>query len=199
MRVVIPARYGSTRLPSKVLKSLAGKPLLQHVHERAVASGAEAVVIATDDERVAAAASRFGADTMLTSADHQSGTDRVAEVVRERGWTDDVPIVNVQGDAPLIPPGSIQQVAALLQKHDTADLATFDSLLGYGASLVETGGPEPFVQAYSAEWCLLVFDFFPLHVLLSTRSLLAGAGADRNLLPGETRRDREMVSDCRVA
>ena len=81
----------------------------------------------------------------------------------------------------------------------TADLATFDSLLGYGASLVETGGPEPFVQAYSAEWCLLVFDFFPLHVLLSTRSLLAGAGADRNLLPGETRRDREMVSDCRVA
>lgn len=135
MRVVIPARYGSTRLPSKVLKSLAGKPLLQHVHERAVASGAEAVVIATDDERVAAAASRFGADTMLTSADHQSGTDRVAEVVRERGWTDDVPIVNVQGDAPLIPPGSIQQVAALLQKHDTADLATL---------CVNLNGPEQY-------------------------------------------------------
>ncbi len=135
MRVVIPARYGSTRLPGKVLKSLAGKPLLQHVHERAVASGAEAVIIATDDERVAAAASRFGADTMLTSADHQSGTDRVGEVARERGWADDVPIVNVQGDAPLIPPASIQQVTALLQKHDTADLATL---------CVNLDGPEQY-------------------------------------------------------
>lgn len=135
MRVVIPARYGSTRLPGKVLKSLAGKPLLQHVHERAVASGADTVVIATDDERVASVANQFGADTILTSVDHQSGTDRVAEVVRKRGWIDDVPIVNLQGDAPLIPPASIQQVTSLLQKYDTADLATL---------CVNLDGPEQY-------------------------------------------------------
>ena len=124
MRVVIPARYASTRFPGKVLKPIAGKPLLEHVYARAVSSGADAVVIATDDQRVVEAASRFGADTILTSADHQSGTDRVAEVARKRGWTDSAPIVNVQGDAPLIPPGSIRQAAALLEKHDTAHIAT---------------------------------------------------------------------------
>ncbi len=135
MRVVIPARYASTRFPGKVLKPIAGKPLLEHVYARAVSSGAEVVIIATDDERVVEAASRFGADTMLTSADHRSGTDRVAEVARQRGWTDDVPIVNVQGDAPLIPPGSIRQAAALLEKHDTAQLATL---------CVDLDGPEQY-------------------------------------------------------
>lgn len=123
-RIVIPARYESTRLPGKVLLELAGKPLVQHVWERATESGAGEVVIATDNERVAAAASGFGADVCMTSAACNSGTDRVAEVCTVRGWDDSQPVVNVQGDAPLIPPLSIRKVAELLVDNPSAELAT---------------------------------------------------------------------------
>lgn len=123
-RVVIPARFASSRLPGKVLLAIAGKPLLQHVYEQAAASGASEVIIATDDERVAVAAAGFGAEVSMTSTEHRSGTDRVAEVARDRGWGDEMPIVNVQGDAPLIPPASIRQVAALITAHPDADIAT---------------------------------------------------------------------------
>ena len=123
-RAVIPARYASTRLPGKVLLEIAGKPMLQHVWERAVDSGAASIVIATDDDRVADAARAFGADVCMTSADCHSGTDRVAEVCRLKGWSDDLPVVNVQGDAPLIPASSIALVARLLIDNPTASLAT---------------------------------------------------------------------------
>jgi 3-deoxy-manno-octulosonate cytidylyltransferase (CMP-KDO synthetase) len=123
-RVVIPARFESSRLPGKVLLAIGGKPMVQHVWERAMESGAGDVIIATDDERVASVAQEFGARVCRTSAACNSGTDRVAEVCREMGWQDDVPIVNVQGDAPLLPPASIARVADLLIENPAADIAT---------------------------------------------------------------------------
>ncbi len=123
-RVVIPARFDSSRLHGKVLLPLAGKPLVQHVWERASASGAGEVVVATDNADVAAAVRAFGGECELTSATCRSGTDRVAEVCVARGWHDTLPVVNVQGDAPLMPPGSIAAVAALLNRHASASIAT---------------------------------------------------------------------------
>lgn len=123
-RVVIPARYGSTRLPGKPLLDLAGKPLVQWVHERALRCGADAVVVATDDERIATVARGFGAQVMITSANHETGTDRIAEVASLLGWADDVMVVNLQGDEPLMPAALVRQAAALLASHPGADIAT---------------------------------------------------------------------------
>jgi 3-deoxy-manno-octulosonate cytidylyltransferase (CMP-KDO synthetase) len=123
-KAVIPARFDSSRLPGKVLLDIAGKPMIQHVWERVQESGAADAVIATDDERVADAAAKFGAQVCMTSSTCQSGTDRVAEVCQQLGWHDDLPIVNVQGDAPMLPPASIQRVAALLTENPSADIAT---------------------------------------------------------------------------
>jgi 3-deoxy-manno-octulosonate cytidylyltransferase (CMP-KDO synthetase) len=124
-KVVIPARLGSTRLPRKVLRDVAGKPLVRHVWEAARASGAEQVVIATDEEAVAAAARDFGAEVRLTAATHQSGTDRTNEVARAEGWDRDVVVVNLQGDEPLMPPALIREAARLLADDASADIATF--------------------------------------------------------------------------
>lgn len=124
--VVIPARYASERLPGKPLRDIAGKPMLQHVYERGTESGAAAVIIATDDERIVDAAAAFGADACMTSAEHKSGTDRLAEVARVNGWSEKVVIVNLQGDEPLMPPPLIGQCAALLD-DDRADVATLAS------------------------------------------------------------------------
>ena len=123
-RVVIPARYDSSRLPGKALLPLAGKPMLQWVHERAKSSRASEVIIATDDERIANAARGFGAEVALTARTHVSGTDRIAEVAKTRAWADDDIVVNVQGDEPLIPPAVINQVAELLAAHPRAEIAT---------------------------------------------------------------------------
>ena len=123
-RVVIPARFESSRLPGKVLLDVGGKPMLRHVWERAQESGADDVVVATDSERVADAARTFGAEVCMTSAACQSGTDRVAEVCAALRWRDDDIIVNVQGDAPLLPPASIRKVAELLDAHSGAAIAT---------------------------------------------------------------------------
>ena len=123
-RAVIPARFGSTRLPGKPLIDLGGRPMIQHVHERVLASGAAEVVIATDDERIRAAALGFGAEVQMTSAAHASGTDRLAEVALRRGWKEQDVVVNVQGDEPLLPPGLVRQCAALLVADAGADIAT---------------------------------------------------------------------------
>ena len=123
-RVVIPARFDSSRLPGKALLPLAGKPMLQWVHERARACGASEVIIATDDDRIATAAKAFGAEVAMTSRTHVSGTDRIAEVAVARGWADGDIVVNVQGDEPLIPPVVIDQVAQLLAANPRADIAT---------------------------------------------------------------------------
>jgi 3-deoxy-manno-octulosonate cytidylyltransferase (CMP-KDO synthetase) len=122
-KVVIPARFASTRLPGKALLPIAGKPLLQWVYERARAATSE-VLIATDDERIAATARGFGAEVAMTSPDHLSGTDRIAELVRERAWSEEQIVVNAQGDEPLLPAALIRQVAALLARHAGAAIAT---------------------------------------------------------------------------
>ncbi|MEH6825178.1 MAG: 3-deoxy-manno-octulosonate cytidylyltransferase [Motiliproteus sp.] len=122
--VIIPARYASTRLPGKPLLDIAGKPMIQHVYERACASEAQRVIIATDDQRIADAAAAFGAEVCLTSSEHASGTDRLQEVVKKQGlYADDI-VVNVQGDEPLIPPRIINQVAHNLAAEPLASIAT---------------------------------------------------------------------------
>jgi 3-deoxy-manno-octulosonate cytidylyltransferase (CMP-KDO synthetase) len=123
-RVVIPARHGSTRLPGKVLAPIKGKPMLQWVHERAGASGARSVWIATDDPAIADAARAFGAQARMTSAAHASGTDRIAELAVMESWPDTDVVVNVQADEPLMPPALIRQVAALLDSEPQAAIAT---------------------------------------------------------------------------
>ncbi len=123
-RIVIPARYASTRLPGKPLLPIAGRPMVEHVWRRALDTGASEVLIATDDDRIASVARAFGADVVMTSADHPSGTDRLAEVARSRHWADDAVIVNVQGDEPLLPPANVIQVAELLAAHPQAAIAT---------------------------------------------------------------------------
>jgi 3-deoxy-manno-octulosonate cytidylyltransferase (CMP-KDO synthetase) len=122
--IVIPARYGSTRLPGKPLLDIAGKPMVQRVWDQARRSGAADVVIATDDERIGEVAAGFGAQVCMTSPDHPSGTDRLQQVAAEFDWGDEHIVVNVQGDEPLIPPGVIDQVAANLSANDAAGVAT---------------------------------------------------------------------------
>ena len=122
--VVIPARFASTRLPGKPLLDIAGKPMIQRVFERACASSATRVVVATDDARIVEAAAGFGAEVLMTSPDHVSGTDRIEEVARQLGLAADDIVVNVQGDEPLIPPAVIDQVAANLAANRSAGIAT---------------------------------------------------------------------------
>ncbi|KQQ62385.1 3-deoxy-manno-octulosonate cytidylyltransferase [Pseudomonas sp. Leaf127] len=122
--VVIPARFGSSRFPGKPLKTIAGKPMVQHVWEQARKSSAERVVVATDDTRIVEACQGFGAEVLLTREDHNSGTDRLAEVAGKLGLAADAIVVNVQGDEPMIPPAVIDQVAANLAAHPEAGMAT---------------------------------------------------------------------------
>jgi len=122
--VVIPARYGSTRLPGKPLLDIAGKPMVQRVWEQASRSAASSLVIATDDARIREVAEGFGAQVCMTSTEHPSGTDRLQQVAREMAWNDEQIVVNVQGDEPLIPPAVIDQVAANLATRPQAGMAT---------------------------------------------------------------------------
>jgi len=123
-KIVIPARYASSRLPGKPLIDIAGKPMIQHVFERAQESLADEVIIATDDARIEQVARDFGANVCMTRADHPSGTDRLAEVAAIRAFDDSEIIVNVQGDEPCLPAALINQVADDLNKHQDADIAS---------------------------------------------------------------------------
>lgn len=123
-KVIIPARFASSRLPGKPLADIAGKPMVVRVAERAAQSGATEVLIATDHEGVRAAAERHGFAAAMTRADHASGTDRLAEVAAQRGWGDDILVVNVQGDEPFIEPGLIDRVAGELATDGEAAVAT---------------------------------------------------------------------------
>lgn len=122
--VIIPARYASSRLPGKPLLDLAGKTMLEHVWHQACASEAQRVVIATDDARVQEVAQGFGAQVIMTRAEHPSGTDRLQEAAALLGLPSHEVVVNVQGDEPLIPPELINQVAANLAQHPQASMAT---------------------------------------------------------------------------
>ncbi|MDX1654829.1 MAG: NTP transferase domain-containing protein, partial [Candidatus Competibacteraceae bacterium] len=123
-KVAIPARYGSSRLPGKPLREIAGRPMIEHVHRQALATGAEEVVIATDDEDIRRTAEAFGARVQMTAADHPSGTDRLAELAVALGWAEDDIVVNLQGDEPLMPPELVRQVAVGLQTHPEAGICT---------------------------------------------------------------------------
>ncbi|MBC2731483.1 3-deoxy-manno-octulosonate cytidylyltransferase [Thiobacillus sp.] len=123
-RVVIPARYASSRLPGKPLADIGGRPMVLHVLERALQAGAESVVVATDDARVQQAVEAAGHQALMTSPDHQSGTERLVEVAETLGWPDGTLVVNVQGDEPLIDPALIREAARQLVLHDDAVMAT---------------------------------------------------------------------------
>ncbi|MGK2952879.1 MAG: 3-deoxy-manno-octulosonate cytidylyltransferase [Thiobacillus sp.] len=123
-RVVIPARYASSRLPGKPLADIGGRPMVLHVLERALQAGAESVVVATDDIRVQQVVEAAGYQALMTSPDHQSGTERLVEVAETLGWNDDTLVVNVQGDEPLIDPALIREAARQLVLHDDAVMAT---------------------------------------------------------------------------
>ena len=122
--VLIPARYASTRLPGKPLSDIAGKPMVVRVAERALASGAERVVIATDDERIRSASAQHGIEAIMTRADHPTGTDRLAEAAAQLKLDDRAIVVNVQGDEPLLEPALIKGVAEELRAHADASIAT---------------------------------------------------------------------------
>lgn len=124
--VAIPARFGSTRLPGKPLRLIAGEPMVAHVARRALEAGASEVVIATDDARIVDALRPLGLRVCMTSSAHLSGTDRLAECAQQCAWPDDRIVVNLQGDEPLAPPDAIRTVAAALQRsgHEIATLAT---------------------------------------------------------------------------
>jgi 3-deoxy-manno-octulosonate cytidylyltransferase (CMP-KDO synthetase) len=124
--VVIPSRYASQRLPGKPLVDIRGKPMIRHVWERACASAALEVVVATDDERIAEACESFGAMVCMTGHQHSSGTERIAEVADIMDWSDDRVVVNLQGDEPTMPPSLLNECAALLDDR-TADIATLAS------------------------------------------------------------------------
>ncbi len=135
--VVIPARYASERLPGKPLREIAGKPMIRHVYERALASGAAEVVVATDDERIERAVKSFGGDACMTSTRHRSGSERLAEAIDLRDYGEDRIVVNLQGDEPLMPPELIHQVAEDLEHHSRADVTTLCSRIEEAAELFD--------------------------------------------------------------
>lgn len=130
-KIVIPARYESSRFPGKPLVDIHGKPMIQRVHEAAMAAGADEVVIATDSTLIGMAAEEFGAVVCMTREDHRSGTDRLCEVAEKLAWPDDTVVVNLQGDEPLTPPSIIRQVAVNLIENELADCATLYTGLNY--------------------------------------------------------------------
>ncbi|OZB06075.1 MAG: 3-deoxy-manno-octulosonate cytidylyltransferase [Idiomarina sp. 34-48-12] len=122
--VIIPARYASSRLPGKPLAMIGNKTMIQRVYERAAAAGAAEVIVATDDQRIIDAVEAFGGRAMMTSPHHNSGTERIAEVIDYLAIADDQVVVNVQGDEPFIPPEIIRQVADNLANQKVAQMAT---------------------------------------------------------------------------
>ena len=122
--IVIPARYGSTRLPAKALADINGKPLVYWVWRQAMQSRAVSVTIATDDIRIQEAMTPHGADVIMTDANNPSGTDRLAEVARLKAWDSDVIVINLQGDEPLMPVSNLEQVAGVLNAYPEASIAT---------------------------------------------------------------------------
>lgn len=138
-KVCIPARLGSTRLPGKVLLDLGGRPMIQWVIETALRSAADEVIVATDDERVAAQAVDAGGKNyaQFTRTDHPSGSDRIAEIAATRTWSGDTIVVNVQGDEPMLPHELIDQVAVLLRRHPAAHIATLSTPILSGAEFLD--------------------------------------------------------------
>jgi 3-deoxy-manno-octulosonate cytidylyltransferase (CMP-KDO synthetase) len=132
--VVIPARFASTRLEGKPLRTILNKPMIQWVYEAAILSEAQSVVVATDDRRIADCVIDFGGDVCMTSDQHQTGSDRLVEVAQKREWSDDLILVNLQGDEPLMPAVNMTQVAANLAQSN-CDMATLHKIIDRGRAL----------------------------------------------------------------
>ncbi len=120
IHIVIPSRYNSSRLPGKPLKLIAGKSMIERVYEQAVKSGIKSICVATDDDRIQTEVKSFAGQVVMTRADHQSGTDRLAEVCELQGWDENDIVINLQGDEPLMPPEVIQFLADIARKTDAA-------------------------------------------------------------------------------
>lgn len=136
-KLVIPARYGSSRLPGKPLLPIAGKPLIQHVIERARQSAADEIILATDDERIGSICEPLGVKVLMTSPEHATGTDRLAEVARLMSWADDTIVVNLQGDEPLIPVELLDRLAANLATFPEAAIATMSTPIHHARDLFD--------------------------------------------------------------
>jgi len=166
-KVVVPARYASTRLPGKPLADIGGVPMIVRVAERAVQSGADEVIVATDDERVLAAVTAAGGRASMTRSDHVSGSDRIMEVAESAGWPADAVVVNVQGDEPLIPPAVISQVAGLLLDDPDVGVATLCERIGdlgrvFDPNVVKVvGGHDGFARYFSRAPIPYARDAFP--------------------------------------
>jgi len=158
-RVVIPARFDSGRLPGKVLLPIGDRPMLHWVCERARASGAEQIVVATDDTRIQAAALQAGVECVMTSRTHLSGTDRIAEATAKLQWAPDDVIVNLQADEPLMPPALIGQVAQLLEDHSDADIATLAAPVTSAAEFLD---PNAVKVVLAADGRALLFSRAPI-------------------------------------
>jgi 3-deoxy-manno-octulosonate cytidylyltransferase (CMP-KDO synthetase) len=135
--VIIPARYAATRLPAKPLLDIGGKPMLQHVVERAQESGAASVTVATDDTRIETAVKAFGGSVCMTAEHHRSGTERLAEAAVKLGFADEDIVVNLQGDEPLMPPRLLSQVAHILEGDHGADMSTLCTRIHTAAELFD--------------------------------------------------------------
>ncbi len=180
--IVIPARYASERLPGKVLLDLGGRSMLEHVWQRAMQSAAATVVIATDDERIISAASGFGAQALMTSSNHASGSDRIAECAGLLGWADDQLVVNLQGDEPLMPPACLDQVAGLLQQQPECDMASLYWLISDAA---EVQNPNAVKVVTDREGYALYFSRCPVPYARNHENtdaaIAAGVGWKRHL------------------
>lgn len=177
--VVIPARFASTRLPGKPLLDIEGKPMIQRVYERAVDSGAERVVVATDDARVADVVTAFAGEVCMTSTQHLSGTDRIQETAQQLGLKADQLVVNVQGDEPLIPASVIDQVAKNLAAHSAADMATLSVPI---SSVVSFSDPNTVKVVSDQQGYALYFSRAPIPWPRDQASgTLPDSGAQRHL------------------
>lgn len=154
----IPARLGSTRFPGKVLADQTGRPLIQHVYEAVCrAASLERVVIATDDDRVIAAAARFGAEAVLTSSDHPNGTSRIAEAAAKLGLREDAVIVNVQGDEPELDPGAIDAAVATLMAREQDAGAVVGTIASPLAAADDADDPNIVKVVLDQRGCALYF------------------------------------------
>ncbi len=183
--LVIPARFASTRLPGKPLREIAGKPMIQHVYERAQeaadAVGFKDIIIATDDERIQQTCEAFGANVCMTSAGHETGSDRLAEVVVLNQWADHTIVVNLQGDEPLTPIANLKQVAENLAQNPGASIATLSTPIQtsdeyadpnvvkvvidkQGIALYFSRAPIPFQRDFDLEKGSEIYDFAQRHI-----------------------------------
>ena len=174
--IVIPARYGSTRLPAKALADINGKPLVYWVWRQAMQSKALSVTVATDDVRIQEAMTLHGAEVIMTDPDHPSGTDRLAEVARLKAWDSSAIVVNLQGDEPLMPVANLEQVADLLNGHPEASIATLSEPIDTADAL------------HDASVVKVVSDASGRAHYFSRSTIPHVRGADETFVPPEARR-----------